>query len=147
MLTKKKLKPIFKGCVHCGEPLFLCPHEYYLNEPHCSEESLCTGYVHECCKHKCNITENVLFATPKDVYVGKSAQKDSRFMRKHSASLNKHIPNKNEGSMLRKIMSQTGLTEKQVRSKYIYRVMLADASKKGAMSKKVDEQNRHNAAV
>ena len=42
-----------------------------------------------------------------------------------------HIPNKDEGKLLRKLMSKNGMSEKEVRSIKKYRKLLSDASKKG----------------
>lgn len=41
-----------------------------------------------------------------------------------------HVPNKNEGRLLRRIMSETGLTEEQVRSHKKYRRMLSTEQKR-----------------
>ena len=43
----------------------------------------------------------------------------------------KHYPNKDEAKLLRKIMSDTGLTEEEVRAIKKYRVVLSEAQKKG----------------
>lgn len=50
----------------------------------------------------------------------------------------KHYPNKNEAKLLRKIMSETGLTEDEVRSEKHYRVLLSAAQKVGETGKKND---------
>lgn len=42
---------------------------------------------------------------------------------------NKHIPNKNEAKLLRRLMSETGLTEAQLREHKTYRKQLSDAQK------------------
>lgn len=47
--------------------------------------------------------------------------------RKALAPVGKHIPNKAEGQVLRRIMSQSGLTEAQVRGHKTYRRQLAKA--------------------
>lgn len=44
---------------------------------------------------------------------------------------NIHVMNKNESSLCRKLMSQTGLSEKELREHKKYRKMLSDAQKKG----------------
>lgn len=41
-----------------------------------------------------------------------------------------HVPNKNEAHVLRRLMSQTGLTAEEVRERKTYRVMLSEAQKK-----------------
>jgi len=46
-------------------------------------------------------------------------------------SNDKHIPNKAEGKLLRKLMAQTGMAEEEIRSEKKYRKMLAEESKKG----------------
>lgn len=46
----------------------------------------------------------------------------------------KHYPNKNEATVLRKIKSETGLNEDEIREIKKYRIMLADASKSGEKS-------------
>ena len=43
----------------------------------------------------------------------------------------KHYPNKDEASLLRKIKSDTGLSEKEIREHKRYRVMLSEAQKRG----------------
>ena len=43
----------------------------------------------------------------------------------------KHYPNKDEAKLLRKIMSDTGLSEEEVRAIKKYRVMLSEAQKEG----------------
>ena len=56
------------------------------------------------------------------------------YFKGHKYSLGKddpHIPNKNEGKMLRKLMSENGMTEEEVRGIKKYRILLANASKKG----------------
>lgn len=61
---------------------------------------------------------------------------DSHHRLKLSLPADEHLPNKNEAKMLRKIMSKTGLNEKEVRAIHKYRVQLSAASKaKGLKSK------------
>lgn len=48
----------------------------------------------------------------------------------------KHYPNQDEAKLLRKIMSNTGLNEQEVRSIKKYRVMLSDAQKLGQKPKR-----------
>lgn len=48
----------------------------------------------------------------------------------------KHYPNKNEASLLRKIMASTGLTEKEVRQDPKYRKQLSEAQKTGQKAKR-----------
>ena len=43
----------------------------------------------------------------------------------------KHYPNKNEASLLRKLMTENGLNEKEVRDIKKYRIMLSEAQKVG----------------
>jgi hypothetical protein len=52
-------------------------------------------------------------------------------IRKRMAPAGVHVPNKNEASLLRKLMSDSGLSEKEVRAHKKYRVMLSDAQNKG----------------
>ena len=47
----------------------------------------------------------------------------------------KHYPNKDEATLLRKIMAENGLTEEEVRSIKKYRVMLSEAQKSGEKRK------------
>jgi len=48
-----------------------------------------------------------------------------------------HVPNKNEAKMLRKLKSQTGLTESELREEKKYRKMLSDAQqRKGSKTAK-----------
>jgi hypothetical protein len=57
--------------------------------------------------------------------------------RKKYAKPGEHIPNKNEAKLLRKLMSDTGLTEKELREHKKYRKMLSEAQKaKGTKSEK-----------
>jgi hypothetical protein len=53
----------------------------------------------------------------------------SRLRMKKNAPPGKHIPGKQEGKLLRKLMSETGLDEAGVRAIYKYRVMLSQAYK------------------
>lgn len=57
---------------------------------------------------------------------------DKRQMKKKLASINKHVPNKNEAKLLRKLMSENNLTEDEVRSIKKYRILLSIAQKEGA---------------
>jgi len=52
-----------------------------------------------------------------------------RNMKKKYAPVGVHVPNKNEAKLLRKIMSNTGLNESEVRKHYKYRLMLSTAQK------------------
>lgn len=47
----------------------------------------------------------------------------------------KHYPNKNEARILRRIRSQTGLSEQEIRRDYKYRKMLSEAQKQGQKPK------------
>ena len=47
----------------------------------------------------------------------------------------KHYPNKDEASLLRKIISETGLSEKKIREVKKYRIMLSDAQKQAQKPK------------
>ena len=62
----------------------------------------------------------------------------------------KHYPNKDEASLLRKIMTETGLNEEEVRQVKKYRVMLSEAQKQGQKRKRNSEtkwaQNRIKSA-
>lgn len=59
---------------------------------------------------------------------------NSKKIRKIENDPTKHYPNKNEASLLRKIMSETGLSEKEVREIKKYRKMLAEAAKSSEKS-------------
>lgn len=48
----------------------------------------------------------------------------------------KHYPNQDEASLLRSIMSDTGLLEEEIRDIKKYRVMLSDAQKQGQKPKR-----------
>jgi len=48
----------------------------------------------------------------------------------------KHYPNKDEAAVLRKIKSDTGLSEEEIRSIKKYRVMLSEAQKRGEKPKR-----------
>jgi hypothetical protein len=50
----------------------------------------------------------------------------------------KHYPNKDEAQELRKIMSSTGLSEKEVREDKKYRKQLSDARKAGQTAKRTE---------
>ena len=50
----------------------------------------------------------------------------------------KHYPNKDEASLLRKIMASTGLGEKEIREDKKYRKMLSDAQKTGQKAKRTE---------
>lgn len=60
-------------------------------------------------------------------YDGRFSKKGRK--RKLYAPAGVHVPNKNEAKLLRKLMSQHGLTEEEVRSHKVYRVMLSAAQK------------------
>jgi hypothetical protein len=49
-----------------------------------------------------------------------------------------HIMNKNEAKMMRKLQSQTGLSQDEIRSIKKYRVMLSEAQDKGEKAKPVE---------
>jgi hypothetical protein len=53
----------------------------------------------------------------------------------------KHYPNKDEAQELRKIMSSTGLSEKEVREDKKYRKQLSDAQKAGQKAKRTETEN------
>lgn len=65
-----------------------------------------------------------------DEYNYQDSRSRSR-IKKRMAPAGVHVPNKNEASLLRKLMSESGLSEKEVREHKKYRVMLSDAQKKG----------------
>lgn len=52
----------------------------------------------------------------------------------------KHYPNKDEAQALRKIMSSTGLSEKEVRADKKYRKQLSEAQKSGEKSKHTPQE-------
>jgi len=62
-----------------------------------------------------------------DLYDGNFYSK--RRIRKANAPVGVHIPNKRESTMLRKLMSDTGLTEKELREDKKYRKILSEAQK------------------
>jgi hypothetical protein len=51
----------------------------------------------------------------------------------------KHYPNRDEASLLRKIMTETGLCEEEVRLVKKYRIMLSEAQKQGQERKRSRE--------
>ena len=53
----------------------------------------------------------------------------SRHLMKLTAPKGKHVPNKSESKLLRKLMSTTGMTETEIRQHKTYRKMLSDAQK------------------
>ncbi len=53
-------------------------------------------------------------------------KRHNRMKRKYKANPDVHIHAKPEGKVLRALMSQTGLTEKELREIPMYRVMLSD---------------------
>lgn len=57
--------------------------------------------------------------------------------KKHSGG--KHVPNKNEAKLLRKLMSQTGMSEKELREHKKYRKMLSGEQKKEGPGKTYQE--------
>lgn len=65
-----------------------------------------------------------------------------RKMRKSMAPDGVHVPNKNEATLLRKIMSKYGLTEKEVREIKKYRVMLSDTQKVKTAKLSDDEKEK-----
>lgn len=54
-----------------------------------------------------------------------------RKSKKISCDPTKHYPNKAEASLLRRLMSENGLTEEKVRAVKKYRILLSEAQKKG----------------
>jgi hypothetical protein len=78
-----------------------------------------------------------------NVYTGVTTEWDerlsvggSRGRRKALAPPGKHIPNKNEASLLRRLMSESGMDEKQVRAVKENRVKLASARRAGTVAKR-----------
>jgi len=69
-----------------------------------------------------------------------STSRWSRNKRKYLAEPGVHVPNHNEAKLLRKIMSDTGLTEKEIREHKKYRKMLSDIQKV-IPSKLTDKEN------
>jgi len=63
---------------------------------------------------------------------------DTKKFRKIKHDDTKHYPNKDEGTLLRQIMSSNGLIEEEVRSNKTYRKMLSEAQKKGREPKRDD---------
>jgi hypothetical protein len=59
----------------------------------------------------------------------------------------KHYPNKNEAALLRKIMSETGLNEDEVRSDRHYNVLLSEAQKAGQKAKRSDNTKAYQALI
>ncbi len=53
-----------------------------------------------------------------------------------NAPKGKHIMNKNEGKLCRKLMAETGLTEEELREDKKYRKMLSAAQKEGTVAKR-----------
>jgi len=60
----------------------------------------------------------------------------SKKSNKISVDNTKHYPNQDEASLLRKIMSETGLNESEVRSNKYYNIILSDAQKLGEKPKR-----------
>jgi vacuolar-type H+-ATPase subunit E/Vma4 len=60
--------------------------------------------------------------------------------RKRMAPPDKHITNKAEGKVLRHLMAETGLSEKQLREHKKYRKMLSDAQIEGTKAKRSHKQ-------
>lgn len=52
----------------------------------------------------------------------------------------KHIPNKNEAALLRKLKASTGLSEDEIRSHKKYRIQLSGAQKTGTIQKRSPKQ-------
>src|SRR3990172_6995932 len=70
-----------------------------------------------------------------DDYWGNAVRKDGkRHLRKIHAG-GAHVPNKNEARLLRKLMSQTGMSEKELREHKKYRKMLSEEQKKKGKGK------------
>jgi len=65
-----------------------------------------------------------------EYYWSESFNKKRTSKRKQMAPPGVHVPNKNEAKVLRKIMSETGLSEEEVRSHKKYRIELSEAQKK-----------------
>jgi hypothetical protein len=61
---------------------------------------------------------------------------NSRKTKKILGDPTKHYPNKDEAALLRKIMSETGLNEDEVRSDRHYCVLLSEAQKAGQKRKR-----------
>ena len=55
-----------------------------------------------------------------------------------------HLMNKNESKMLRKLKSQTGLTEEELRAEKKYRIILSKAQDKGERLLGLDEKIDRN---
>lgn len=59
----------------------------------------------------------------------------------------KHIMNKPESQMLRKLKSKTGLTEEQLRADVKYRRLLSQAQKESQVAKRSEKQKYHDSLV
>lgn len=59
----------------------------------------------------------------------KNDNKDTIKAKKIKHNPNKHIPNKLESKLLRKLMSENSLSEEEIRGDIKYRRMLTEASK------------------
>lgn len=71
-----------------------------------------------------------------DYYDGNIRRNSQRKNRKIANDPSKHYPNKDEASLLRKIMSSTGLSEEEIRKDKKYRKMLSEAQKSGQKAKR-----------
>lgn len=60
--------------------------------------------------------------------------------RKRMAPNGVHVPNKDEATLLRKLMSESGLSEAEVREHKKYRVMLSEAQKEGVKATKTPKE-------
>ena len=76
------------------------------------------------------------FEDDEDYYDNSKSYVSERKARKIANDPTKHYPNKDEAQELRKIMSSTGLNEKEVRDNPVYRKQLSDAQKAGQKAKR-----------
>ena len=65
---------------------------------------------------------------------------NSRKTKKILSDPSKHYPNKDEASLLRKIMASTGLTEEEIRKDKKYCKMLSEAQKEGNIAKRTPSE-------
>jgi len=75
-----------------------------------------------------------------DYYDGNMRYTTQRKVKKIANDPTKHYPNKDEAKLLRKIMSETGMTEEQIRADKTYRIQLSKAQKAGQKAKRTDSE-------
>lgn len=82
-----------------------------------------------------------------DDYYGSIPTINSKKAKKIRNDSSKHYPNKDEAKLLRKIMSETGLTEEQVRDNATYRKELSNAQKEGRKALRSKTTKRFQALI